>query len=163
MGNFDVLSRDSLIDVSLHDSAAKVNEKVLNVFPDEKIDALFAEVDKQGKVTKENFLPVFSVLFDKDFEQSQFLLDNAYFVDRCFAFLDQEKKGELTVKDFERVGEIFSPDDEEMTNFRFFVYDKEGKGYITREDLTRMFRSCFETNLKIRLQDLEKDVKDGNA
>ena len=65
--------------------------------------------------------------------------------------------------DFERIGEMFSPDDEEMTNFRFFVYDEEGKGYITRQDLTKMFRTCFETNLKIREQDLEKLVKEGQA
>jgi Ca2+-binding EF-hand superfamily protein len=84
-------------------------------------------------------------------------------MDRVFAFLDQGNKGKLSHEDLERVGLMFSADSQELIAFRFFVYDASAKGFITKEDMTKMVRAIFETTLKVRERDLEALAKQDKA
>jgi hypothetical protein len=91
------------------------------------------------------------------------LLENKYFMGRVFEFLDQGKKGKLAAADFERVTLMFSADADELIAFRFFVYDVGAKGYIVKDDMTRMIRATFETELDIRERDLAELAKADQA
>lgn len=106
------------------------------VFSDARIENMFASFEslaKDGFVSKADFATVLSALFeDTKHEQVALLLETAYFMDRVFDFLDQGKKGKLSHEDFERVGLMFSSDSSELVAFRFFVYDAQSKGYITK-------------------------------
>jgi hypothetical protein len=100
---------------------------------------------------------------DPTHEQVAFLLDNAYFMDRTFAFLDEEKTGDLTAENFERVSIMFSSDSDDLIKFRFFVYDEGGKGFIVKEDMTKMIKCCFSTTLDIKERDLKELAKTDQA
>ncbi len=91
------------------------------------------------------------------------LLENAYFMGRVFEFLDQGKKGKLSAEDFERVTLMFSADANDLIAFRFFVYDAGSKGYVTKEDMAKMIRATFETELVIRERDLAALAKADRA
>ena len=87
------------------------------------------------------------------------LLDNKYFMGRVFEFLDQGKRGKLSAEDFERISVMFSSEASDLIAFRFFVYDVGAKGFVTKEDMTKMIRATFETELAIRERDLEALAK----
>ena len=145
----------------------KVNDDLENVFPDERIDAMFGTFEqkaKDGVVSREDFPAVLTALFeDPEHEQVALLLDNKYFMDRTFDFLDKEQTGTLTHENFERVSLMFSADSDELIDFRFFVYDAGRKGYIVKEDMTKMIRACFETALRVKERELKQLIADKQA
>lgn len=147
---------------SLSVSAKKVNEKLENVFPDERVENMFAYFEskaKDGFVSKEDFPAVLTSLFeDTKHEQVAFLLENEYFMERTFCFLDQGAKGKLSAEDFERVSIMFSADSDDLISFRFFVYDVGQKGYIVKQDMFKMIHSCFVTALKVKERELKELV-----
>ena len=124
----------------------------------------FEQEAKGGVVSKEAFPVVLAALFeDKTHEQVAQLLENPYFMERTFDFLDKGSKGSLTHEDFERVSLMFSSDSDELSDFRFFVYDAGCKGYIVKDDMVAMIRSWFETGLKIKERELKLLVADNQA
>mmetsp|Transcript_18253 Transcript_18253/g.29991 ORF Transcript_18253/g.29991 Transcript_18253/m.29991 type:complete len:197 (-) Transcript_18253:271-861(-) len=88
-------------------------------------------------------------------------LPNSLFVDRMFALFDENNDEAITFQEFLIGLSVFSPKGslEEKLKFSFKIYDFDGDGQISREELTKMLEaSLVENNMNLTQQQVDSLV-----
>lgn len=133
---------------------------LLPVFADAHIEAMFVEFAKRAKddrLGRDAFPEVLKALFeDPSVDQCAVILNNPYFLDRMYTFLDKEKKGVTHEQLAAGIGTIFSADDNDDAHFYFHCYDPEGKGYMERTGMQKLLRAWLEAQIAVQEKELRQ-------
>ena len=124
---------------------------------DEIVNAckLFGQIDQngKGKITLKDFIEGLKKILKKDMEED---------AKKIFENLDEYGSGYLEYEMFIRAAinkKIFLTEDTLKFTFKFF--DKENKGKITNDSITKMFEESInkDENVKTELEKIMKDAK----
>mmetsp|Transcript_11781 Transcript_11781/g.27960 ORF Transcript_11781/g.27960 Transcript_11781/m.27960 type:complete len:207 (-) Transcript_11781:148-768(-) len=114
---------------------------------------LFGQVSnsviQDGLIHKEEF---FRALFDSS--------DGNLFGDRIFHKFDSKRNGVIEFDEFVRGLSVFHPtaDFEEKIKFAFSIYDKDGSGFICKEEVKDFLFEVMRENSKLHFTDEELDT-----
>lgn len=101
-------------------------------------------------------------LIDKREFKDALGLQDSLFVDRIFRLFDQDGNGVIDFKEFVKGLNVFAQtaSQEEKLRFSFAIYDFDGNGYISQEELYRLLEaSLFENDLSLSEEQLYELVE----
>eukprot|EP01090_Pellita_catalonica_P023706 TRINITY_DN9909_c0_g1_i1.p1 TRINITY_DN9909_c0_g1~~TRINITY_DN9909_c0_g1_i1.p1 ORF type:complete len:219 (+),score=60.71 TRINITY_DN9909_c0_g1_i1:75-731(+) len=104
-----------------------------------------------------------TIFEDPDSDSVQVIIENDVFMNRALAFITQLSEGPaITLEHYAQgITSMFGTDTTELTDFKFFVYDIDGSGTITKDNMTAVVNSFldrFLINLAAEKEDAAEDI-----
>eukprot|EP01102_Stenamoeba_stenopodia_P016542 TRINITY_DN5798_c0_g1_i1.p1 TRINITY_DN5798_c0_g1~~TRINITY_DN5798_c0_g1_i1.p1 ORF type:complete len:317 (+),score=96.70 TRINITY_DN5798_c0_g1_i1:50-952(+) len=133
----------------------KLKDKTHNMFENGRVKKMVAafqeKANAEGSLEFDDFFhSVFPVLFSDPNEGSAAeILNNKFFLKRCFSVMNKTKKG-LTLPDLlEGIALMFSGDEDDLIWFHFNVYDVYENQVISQEEMFLLLESFLKTKLHL--------------
>ncbi|KAL6072753.1 NADPH oxidase 5 [Balamuthia mandrillaris] len=139
------------------------------VFDEEEIEQALLQFKSiatpDGRIDKAGFLKVLPLLFeDPEAERAQVIIQNQYFLERCFGVMDEEGDGLLTMKQFaEGIVWMFSSDPSDQIKFRWKLFDVDGDGFVSPQDIFVVVQSVMLAMVRAIKQEKKASEDEENA